>query len=507
MCLFCVILRAKKSVLISDIIKNRKAIILTVIMFTGLSAYYGLDYWLMQRPCSVHVWRQTDCASYALNYFQNDRGFFLPQVHHRHAIDGSTTSEFPVIYYLASWFYKAFGFHDYYIRWIDYLIFFMALILLTLTSAYYIKNKLMAAFPSILLMMSCVIVYYAANFLPDVPALCFAIMGFYFFTRHVFNHDMSDFIWAIAFSVLASLLKISSALLFVCIFLYVLYRRATGQDPEYGWKRILVSLGGFMVVFAWLYYVKIYNEQGQYFGNLQGMMGIWDCPPEKIKYIRQRTQEEWMPALGSWKLWYLAVPALAFVAVFYRRLDKTLAFILPFLLLGCVFYLIAFFGVFDVHDYYFINVFAFPVVFAIGFFSVLEKVLPQKWLIGFIVVATFLFGMTAEDTKAQFTNRKYHTGWNADPPKGFYNIEPYLRSIGINRQELIYSPSDGSTNITLYLANNPGWTRLFGTTLQSAKDRGAKYMLITSEMLETEEFASFKEAVIGEFEGIKVVRL
>lgn len=493
--------------MIHDLKKSWFPILLVTVAFTVLSAYYGMDYWLSQRPCSVHVWRQSDCASYALNYYQNDRGFFSPQVHHRHAIDGSTTSEFPVLYYLASKFYKWFGFHDQYIRWMDYLIFFVSLLCLTVASGYYIKNKLLVTFPAILLMMSCVVVYYAANYLPDVPALSFAIIGFSFFTRYVHRPALWDFILAIGFSVLAALLKISSALLLICMFIYVLDQRLVRKNPDYGWSRVFITVFGFMVVFAWLYYVRVYNEKGQYFGNLQGMMGIWDCPDEKIAYIRQRTREEWMPALGSWKLIYLFFPALIFMFVFFRKLDRTLTFILVPLFFGCVFYLIAFFGVFDVHDYYFINVFAFPVIFSLAFFNVVEKTLPPLWLKGFVVLALILFAMTAEDTEAQFTNRKYHTGWNSSPPKGFYHIEPYLRSLGINRHELIYSPSDGSTNITLYLANNPGWTKLFGTTLQSARDRGAKYMLITTEMLDSEEFIQYKGYVIGEFEGIKVVKL
>lgn len=492
--------------MLKDIKDHYRPLIIVIVAFIGLSIYYDLGYWLVQKPGSVHVWRQTDCASYALNYYQNDRSFFSPQVHHRHAIDGSTASEFPIIYYIAAKLYNVFGFHDFYIRWINYFIFFCGLLAVTLTSTYFIKNKLLASFPAILLMMSCVIVYYGSNYLPDVPALSFALIGFYFFIRYTTLYKNTDFAFAIFFSVMASLLKISSALLFVCIMLYTLYQRFISKNERYNNINFLIIILGLLTVGSWVYYVKIYNEQGQYFGNLQGTMGIWLCDKDKILYIIKRTFEEWIPALGSRKLWLLFVPVMIYIGYHWKKLISTLQFILPVLLAGCIFYLIAWFAVFDVHDYYFINVFVFPVLLAIAFFSTVEQTLSPKQLKIFIITALILFVMTAEDTEAQFYNRKYHSGWNSSPPKGFYNIEPYLRSLGIDRHQLIYSPSDASTNITLYFANNPGWTKLFDTKAESAIARGASYMLLENAQLESPEFNMYKDKKIGEFEGISIVK-
>lgn len=489
-----------------DIRNYYHSIIIVITIFIGLSIYYGLDYWMVQKPCSVHVWRQTDCASYALNYYQNNRSFFSPQVHHRHAIDGSTVSEFPIIYYTASKFYSLFGFHDYYIRWIDYFIFFCALLCLTLMSNYFIKNKILASFPAILLMMSCVIVYYAANYLPDVPALSCALIGFYFFTRYTHFSKNLDFTFTIIFSTLASLLKISSALLFVCIILFSIYQRFILKNKQYSRANFFTIISGVLVVLSWLFYVNIYNEMGQFFGNLQGTLGIWLCDKNMILYIIKRTFEEWIPALGSRKLWILFLPAMIYVIYHWKKLNHTLQFVLPFLLVGCIFYLIAWFAVFNVHDYYFINVFAFPVLLSIAFFSIIEQNLSAKQLKIFLVLSMILFVMTAEDTEAQFYNRKYNADWNSSPPKGFYNIEPYLRSLGIDRHQLIYSPSDASTNITLYFANNPGWSKIFDTKVESAIARGATYMLLENALLESADYSIYKDKKIGEFEGVSVVK-
>lgn len=483
-----------------------KYIAIIISLFLSLSVYYEMYYWLIQRPCSVHVWRQTDCASYALNYYLNNRSFFNPQVHHRHAIEGSTVSEFPIIYYIASKMYGWFGFHDYYIRWLNYIIFFSAFLAVYFTSRIFIRDSFLAMIPSLLMMMSCVLVYYGSNYLPDAPALSFALIGFYFISKYHIESQNSDFYVGTYFVVLASLLKISSALIFISFIAFSIYQRVVLKNDSFNYKKILTLFLGLFILAGWVFYVKYYNQKGQYFGNLQGTLGIWLCTAEQIDYIIDRTKAEWMPALASKKLWYLIIPVFLYIIWYWRKLHVLLRFFILLLIAGSIFYLIAWFAVFDVHDYYFINILCLPVIISIAFFSLLEMNLDKKYLKVFYVSAAILLVMTAEDTKAQFEYRRYNEAWNSQPAKAFYKIEPYLRSIGIDRNELIYSPSDYSTNITLYFANNPGFTRLFDVSAENAYARGAKYMLLLKDQLESEEFSAFKNQVIGEFEDIAIVK-
>lgn len=398
---------------------NYKTLGIVITAFIILSLYYEMPYWLQQKPMSVHVWRQSDCASYALNYYQNDRGLFSPQVHHRHAINGETCSEFPIIYYLASKLYKVFGFHDYFIRWIGYIIFFFSLISLTLTARYFINNWILRAFPAILLMLSCVLVYYSANFLPDAPALSFAIIGFYFFIRHFFDQKNRYFLWAVIFLTLAALLKISSAILFVVMASYLVYSKFLKKELHYNKRHFFISFTGFLTIFLWLIFVKVYNEIGQYFGNLQGTMGIWTIDKNTILYIIQRTFSEWMPALVSKKIWLFLIPVWLYIIYYWKQLHGVLQFFLPMVWVVGLVYLFAFFAVFNVHDYYFINLICLPAILSIAFFQVLEKQLKAKHLKIFMFVSLILFVMAAEDTQAQFDYRKNDINWNAVPPKGF----------------------------------------------------------------------------------------
>ena len=79
------------------------------------------------RPQSVHVWRQTDCVSYALNYYQNNQPFFEPQTHTQTGKNGHTVSEFPIIYYMAGKLYHIFGPKEAIIRAINFAVFFIGM--------------------------------------------------------------------------------------------------------------------------------------------------------------------------------------------------------------------------------------------------------------------------------------------------------------------------------------------------------------------------------------------
>lgn len=483
-----------------------KSVILTTFVFLILSFVYEMPFWLSQPPRSVHVWRQSDCASYALNYYQNDRGFFEPQVHHRHAVNGATTSEFPIIYYVAGKIYKIFGFKHYVIRWINYVILFASLICLTLVSRFYIKNWILVTFPAILVMMSCVIMYYGSNFLPDVPALSFALIGFYFFIKNYHENNFPDFSLSVVFGTLASLLKISSAILFLTSICFIFIHKFILKENKYSKKHFFLATLGLISILLWLFYVKFYNATGQFFGNLQGTLSYLTINDNERLYILQRTFNEWMPALISKKIWWFFIPVLLFIAFSIKKLDLTLKIFLPVTLIAVVVYLFLFFAVFNVHDYYFINVFCFPALLSIAAFQLIENHLQSKSLNIFIVLSFILFVMCGEDAHAQFRYRRFDQGWNSVPLSSFYHVEPYLRKLGIDRTDLIYSPTDPTPNATLYLVNNPGWSSYLNFSINDAKARGAKYMIIETSKKDEEQYKEFSPDIIGEFEGLSIIK-
>src|ERR1035437_6319038 len=155
-----------------------------LILLLLIALIYNYPSILFKRPQSVHHWRQSDCTSIALNYYQTGMHFIQPQTHNLTSDDRTTgyvaPSEIPVGYYFIAVLYKIFGFHDFIYRMVNTLIFLAGLFYLYKTLSLLIKGFLWPALLSLFFFTSPVLVFYGNNFLTDSSALCFALIAWYF---------------------------------------------------------------------------------------------------------------------------------------------------------------------------------------------------------------------------------------------------------------------------------------------------------------------------------------
>nr|MBP7400816.1 hypothetical protein [Chitinophagales bacterium] len=90
-------------------------------------------------------------------------------------------------------------------------------------------------------------------------------------------------------------------------------------------------------------------------------------------------------------------------------------------------------------------------------------------------------------------------------------LQPYMRSLGIMRTDKIISVPDRSSNISLYLFNNPGWTEVFTLQTLSIQDKinlGAKYLIIgDSTYLNTTEYIPYLNKQIGNYKNFLIFDL
>ncbi len=86
-----------------------------------------------------------------------------------------------------------------------------------------LKDSVLAIIFTLLLFTSPVLVYYANNFLMDIPAFSLALVSMYFFFRFIQSAKDKYFYWFVFINVIAGLLKISSLMIFIAVFgLFVL---------------------------------------------------------------------------------------------------------------------------------------------------------------------------------------------------------------------------------------------------------------------------------------------
>ena len=101
--------------------------ILFTIIFVALSFHFKFYETINLPPQSTDLWRQADCYTIALNYYQNGFHFFKPQVHFLFTQNGYAAGEFPLIYFISAVLFKIFGVHYFLFKGVNLLIFFVGL--------------------------------------------------------------------------------------------------------------------------------------------------------------------------------------------------------------------------------------------------------------------------------------------------------------------------------------------------------------------------------------------
>ena len=479
---------------------------------------YGTQIPLL-RPQSVHQWRQSDSASYALNYYQKNTGFFHPQTMNMRGEDCEMVSEFPIIYYLTSIFYKWFGFNEIILRLITYSFFAIGLFFLFKLSLQLFGNRVIMAFvPPIFLLSAPYVSYYALNFLSNVPALGMTLAAWHFYFNW-WKKEKSYYLWAgMCFMTIGMLLKpivgISLiAFLMTSIFKYFsLFGLKPFSQPSKRLVTLLIS--SFLVIsinVLWIYFAKKYNSDSGYRHNLLGVLPIWNMEKEHILETFKLLRIKW-----GYQLYYppiFPIVVLGIISMFFLRkiISKPLLIATVLLILGQICYFFLYFETFYHHDYYLINVIIAPLFILISNVDGWIRMKKPRWVVP-IVTFLMVFTIAVSFKHSRFIIRERYFGslWEG-VNRDLESVEPYLRSIGVNRKDLVVSVPDKSPNISLYLMNQQGWTEIFNTEeydMHHFVEQGAKYLIINdSSYINNEPYYQYTYNKVGQFRSISVFNL
>ncbi len=490
-----------------------------------ISLVYQYDKIIVKPAQSIHLWRQCDCLSQAMNYSQDDNSFFEPSIHYLGGDGtGKAISDFPLIYYSVGKLWKIFGHHEYIYRALMLLLFFLGLLAVFRIFEDVLKDSVIAITASLFLFSSPVLVYYANNYLMDIPSFSFALIGLYFFYRYYKEGKMWQFIIFCLLLLVAGLVKISSLLSFIAITgLFVLELLKVRVHPErkvFQQSKIFFFIAFtavFLIQFLWLFYVKRYNSTYNSGIFLTNVLPIWEMTKEQIDlmlhhvnvhiqvdYFRQETQ-------------IILVLMLMTVLALYKRANRTLLFLTIILSIGFVGFVLLFFQGLQSHDYFIINLFILVPFVLLGFLillksfseNILHSVIFKIVLIGFLIHNVTFAGK-------QLQNRYSDGGWENNyyvtNVHNFDSIESYLDSIGISIEDRVISISDPSPDITLYKMNRKGWSN-YGLDADSTKIEnriamGAKYLFVSDSLSYGEPgIQSFLGDLVGSYKNIDIYRL
>jgi hypothetical protein len=498
----------------------------SVISFTALFLVFSWIYNYHEifdfGPRSIHQWRQADCLSITQNYYKLDNPFLEPSIHNLGRDGtGKTISEFPILYYSIGQLWKIFGQSEYLFRVLNTLIFFLALIALLRMLESQLKSSFFAIWIVLLLFTSPTIIYYANNFLMDVPALSFAFISLYFYFRWRLSEKPILYFFFLLFALLAGLLKASALLSFLALSGIIFFELLHSLLRERTLKKgLLLRISGniivIILVFVWYSYANHYNSTHNSGNFLIGVLPIWEMSETSIREtlfaIKDHIKWDYLRA----ETFFLSV-LTAIVGLLYIRTNAHLRQFLFFMMAGVISFCILFFGALKDHDYYTVNLFVIlPFIFLVGF-----KLINQKYpgfsssLLFKVILLAFLIH------NLDFARRRMEGRYNPNERKTddfsplmihFETIESYLDSLGVGTNDKMISLSDESINVSLYLMNRRGWTNYnvdsLPENISKFKGLGARYILChDTKPFMDKGFANYFTEKKGEYHGVSIYSL
>ena len=488
------------------------------------SITYNYQDILFKRPQSIHQWRQCDCLSITMNYYQDHNPFFEPSCHNLgNDGTGKTVSDFPLIYYSVAQLWKLFGYHEYIYRLVVILFFFSGLFALFKIFENVLKDSVLAIIGSLFLFTSPTLVYYDNNFLMDIPALSFALIGLYFFFKYRQTSSNIHFYLFAFFYALAGLLKISSLLSFVAIagiFALGLLKFKFNPDRRIfrnPLKKLLIITGVVLLIVAWYNYAVHYNSRHNAGFFLIGTLPVWELNYYQIKVTLDAINDHLKWDYFRKETEIIFALMFASVIVFFRRIDKFVLIVTLSISAGVLIFLLLFFQALTAHDYYTINLFVLVPFVILSFLLLLKNNFNGIYSnVFFRILFIALLIHNIDFARRRLEGRYGTNGWQNENYikyiQPFENISPYLRSIGIKKDDRVISLSDNSINISLYFMNQKGWTN-YGIDGDSAKikekiNMGAKYLFIyNKQVYEDQRINPFIKNKIGEYNNIDIYAL
>lgn len=518
----------------------KKPNVLFVVAFLLISFSYNYLEIFKMYPHSLHTWRQADCLSITLNYYQHGMNFLEPEIHNLISDDntsGKTIGEFPILYYFIALLWKIFGIHLWIYRLVGLLVVFWGLFSLFKITSYFLKDNFWAMWLPMILFTSPIFADYGISFLTNVTAFSLVLVAFRYIQLYYAENKTSKLYIAMLFFLLAGLLKTSSLISFVFLLVIFVGERIPfmNRDKAFLFKKfsaIIPMILVFIGMLTWYSYAESFNNihKGRYtFNNL---WPIWEMSRERIYEFLHAIRTSM--AFLVFNIYTLMLFLIMFVVVMFtpRKSSGFFYYGLIILLAGSFIYSLFWFQALSIHDYYYIDLLFFIMFVPFSFLVFMKKnyeTVLQSGILKVVFALFLLFNIyyTRQVLELRYFPKadksysiipsqemknllKWIDGNYNEHVKALENIKPYLLSIGVKQEDKVISIPDQSFNITLFLMNQTGWTE-YGhdkTELGKFIPKGAKYLIINDLELKNEEYLKpFLHNKIGIYKNVEIYRL
>ena len=505
-----------------------------------LCLVYAYQKVLFFQPHGMHNWRQADCISLSQNFIE-EKNPFKPAIHNFISDDrtsGKTAGEFTGVYYLMGRIWELTGVQTWIFRLFNLLVMSLACFSLYRTLQRLWNDNFWSLFMSLLLFASPLIVFYTPNFLTDITALAFTVWGWSLYIRYSLEGRRKQLISSFVLFALAALLKITAGITILSLLGVIgleaigLWRKSALRIHK-PWRTIGIGALAFLAVFGWYYYASVYNSihGGKYTFN--DLWPIWGIKQENyeagMKYFKDMMINEFFHGFLTIMIVLMSVAGL--VLAFMK--SGRMAVLLLIAMTGSTMYLLFWFGAFEGHDYYFINLLMLPILMT-GVFIHYHHLIGPKLNIALKVVcfAAFITSVvfSASGIRLRYSEKLAYSKELAESmyskeeidfwtwmsltykDRGLFTMEAYNRKLGIKKSDLVIVLPDPSFNIALTRLSQKGWSN-YGNAHTAErylqlKNSGAKYLIINKfEQTDLEPLKPLMTDSIGFYEGFTVYKL
>lgn len=326
--------------------------------------------------------RQADGMAFMMGYYQFENSFFEPRVYDLLGEGGKAASEFPLVYYVGAGVAKVFGPSMGVMRSLSLILSLLGVWCLFQILLKESRHFLLAFSGALLSCMGVVFYYYSLGSIPDIHALSFCMMGWYFFHRFYQHFHKKHLYLATLFFTLASLIKVTYLIqpisCFMAVFLFF-----PSNDIIGGWNRRQWLKGSGLMLLcaaactaAWVLYARGYNQR---YGNwyfLSRATPAWDMSWQQVREQFIFIQEYWGESYFHpriWKLWGVIALFNLYGTFRFRTIWNSLHWIL---MAGLIAYILLFYRQFADHDYYFLLFYPYFGFLLLALFVNLRELFP-----------------------------------------------------------------------------------------------------------------------------------
>jgi len=423
--------------------QHQVAIFLLLIAILAIGIFYQYPMIWQLQPQGAHLWRQSDCMAMTQNYQQFHLFFLQPATYNLQSTNGNVAGEFPIFYYVAAQFpNSAFA-----LRILHSMIFLSGIFATYFIAFYFLQRRLLSLFCSVLMFTSPLLVFYGNNFLSDVPALSFAIIGWAIFLHHYKKEHLFWLFSAFACFAFATLLKASEAIHFAIAFILIIKTRKPNL-------KLLLPFSLLIIPLFWYYYAKSYNKTNHDSYYFLSVFPIWKLSLQEI-------------GLGVWRIvmsnsknyfWRPTSILLVIGTYFLIKRKKKLGDELGVLILNSfivtTLYVVFFYQKMIAHEYYYIPFFAFVLFGIIGLLKIYnayhaENIFAHSFAYIFLII-NIIYCKKFVEEKLTIPLCNGYLSSN--------EMQLFLEKNGVTKYKSIISLPDDTPNKTLYQLKRKGYT-------------------------------------------------